>query len=1305
MGAKDLISDSHLAFLNQENNTALELAEQAIKLEPRNPDGYRCAANACMSLGRYDEAIKNYSQAVKCDPANGNRYYDLGFAQATTEKSANAMKSFAQAEELGCAPENLAQLYNVLGIICFDIGRYDDALINLNKAEQLIGVDLDIMQRKAVIYGIKEDVRNGLHTANEIKLVAPSDYVGYKIAFKLLVQAKRLDAAAKELGMAGKYANPSMDYYFDCVTLELEKYHQDQDKVHFSAALEMIDKALKVLKPTAKDVMESYINAAEINLQLEKADKTIECLNAAQNPIGAFNNKFEVREVLFVPVELTEYDVEDMIEEDRVKIAEELGDYGLEELAESVEPDEDGNREYFTEILDESQETVPEYKLEETDIAYSADNIDQINRLYVGAYTLKKDFEKVIEYARKLQTSESIQHEDMEIPIMLYAPAQNCKINPAESQVNFGDKAVFEISEEEPAGMGQLSYQWYKDNVPLENQISAALNIDPVLISDAGSYSCKITSDLSDNVVELASVLSVLKATPKVSVSVGINDELQDTSDSLNLTATVAHSSNENVSKPTGEVEFFVDEASVGKATLVNGEATLSGVILTSDDKHSIYAKYIDTSDENYAEAVSTAITYGKITPKEGRDYSLSEPNGKNGWYKDEGSLVITPMGEFDQICEEKDGEWKTTLSQNDETSADGTDVTFYLRNVATGEESHAQTVNYKSDHTAPVNINVTAPDFSNYDGNEEKTYSIAFTAEDTLSGIAKIIWYDKSDNAYEVIPDSQDEFMDHLTAEQWQGITKVEAIDKAGNSGVDTSIENKSITVSITEANFYAEDIKVLVNNSEYQIDDWSNNGDEWTGKIKLTDDGAYVITVTYTDRSGNEMTAYQSEKIIIDRIKPAIEKYGFEPAANDGIAETSEFIETLEYGYYFKTDFALNIAAADSLSGMDKITYRLVPYQDGTMQEEVTGTLAITDDVAKIIVPAGFKGQIFVESYDNAGNKSDEVVPRAFVVDTSAPTVEVINNDKTTYKDAEGNSLYVADTSVTAIITDTVSGIKEIDYTQNSEKTVFDRKIILENTGYQVGDDLGDGWIVAATDANLVTKVAKTFSYNTDDNDIVLTVTAADRSGNETKGTASDKFTIDKTVPIINVVFREDDDTDTYYSQNRIAAKIEMSWKQIKYISHNNFIIFQIIPMFKQRDIILFPTAKMWGKVEKIFSLEERQEIIFLIERINWKRDIKVIELNIPVEANQNLILPDGVIENTKGYITLDKENLFDVNSPLDKEQAKEIYLALEKKYAENLSGVVSVPKDIVIKGSIMKEFCMPILIENKNVILKEI
>ena len=60
---------------------------------------------------------------------------------------------------------------------------------------------------------------------------------------------------------------------------------------------------------------------------------------------------------------------------------------------------------------------------------------------------------------------------------------------------------------------------------------------------------------------------------------------------------------------------------------------------------------------------------------------------------------------------------------------------------------------------------------------------------------------------------------------------------------------------MTVTEANFYAEDVKVFVNDSEYAIEDWSSEGDEWTGHIRLSEEGTYTIRITYTDRSGNVM------------------------------------------------------------------------------------------------------------------------------------------------------------------------------------------------------------------------------------------------------------------------------------------------------------------------------------------------------------------------------------------------------------------------------------------------------------------
>ncbi len=355
-----------------------------------------------------------------------------------------------------------------------------------------------------------------------------------------------------------------------------------------------------------------------------------------------------------------------------------------------------------------------------------------------------------------------------------------------------------------------------------------------------------------------------------------------------------------------------------------------------------------------------------------------------------------------------------------------------------------------------------------------------------------------------------------------------------------DTYGDAIPVTLKITEANFYKEDVNIKVNGEVYRVEDWARDGDEWTGTIWLSDDGAYMITADYTDRSGNPMPFYQSEQIVIDRARPTIVKYEFEPAAADGSSETSAFLDVLEYGYYFRTDFSLKIHVSDRTpsSGLDTVVYRLVSYENGAYQKETAGTVPVVNGVASVPVPSGFKGQIFAQCYDKAGNKSEEVVPEAFVVDAEAPEIAVKINSDTDYVDAEGNLLFVTDMGVTVTITDLVSGIEVIGYVQNSEVDGFDRReVILENTGYNVGDELGDGWTVLSTDANLVTCVTKTFLYDKDNNDIILSFDAADRSGNRRTNVSSKRFTLDKKEPVIHVVFREDDDTDEYYEANRIA------------------------------------------------------------------------------------------------------------------------------------------------------------------------
>lgn len=301
---------------------------------------------------------------------------------------------------------------------------------------------------------------------------------------------------------------------------------------------------------------------------------------------------------------------------------------------------------------------------------------------------------------------------------------------------------------------------------------------------------------------------------------------------------------------------------------------------------------------------------------------------------------------------------------------------------------------------------------------------------------------------------------------------------------------------------------------------------------------DGKYQINIEITDNAGN-CKAYEAE-FFIDKAAPQIDRIDFSILTSDGVGSTTEFVEELVYGYYFKADFIVTVNVSDELpsSGLNEIRYRFVPYVNGAKQEEITGSQKISDGKAQLTVPKGFKGQIFMEAFDNVANRSGEKTVRAFIVDNAAPDIAITDNVSTSYQDAAGNKLYVEDNSITVQITDMVSGIREIGYAKSAELNAYDRKVIaVNNAGYKVGDDLGDGWIVSATDANLVTRVTKTFLFGEDDNDVVLTIDAMDNSLNRMEGVKSKTFTVDKTNPIINVSFRDDEDDDLYYSQNRIA------------------------------------------------------------------------------------------------------------------------------------------------------------------------
>lgn len=125
--------------------------------------------------------------------------------------------------------------------------------------------------------------------------------------------------------------------------------------------------------------------------------------------------------------------------------------------------------------------------------------------------------------------------------------------------------------------------------------------------------------------------------------------------------------------------------------------------------------------------------------------------------------------------------------------------------------------------------------------------------------------------------------------------------------------------TVEIHEANFYAEDVQISVEKdgqSGYGINaNWTeNSADVHTGTFRLSEDGDYLLTVNYTDRSGNRMESYTSRQLTIDTQHPGIYVSGLQ-------ADSANKEEP--YGFTLTvSDSADNLLAGDIVPVLTAVT-----------------------------------------------------------------------------------------------------------------------------------------------------------------------------------------------------------------------------------------------------------------------------------------------------------------------------------------------------------------------------------------------
>ncbi len=206
---------------------------------------------------------------------------------------------------------------------------------------------------------------------------------------------------------------------------------------------------------------------------------------------------------------------------------------------------------------------------------------------------------------------------------------------------------------------------------------------------------------------------------------------------------------------------------------------------------------------------------------------------------------------------------------------------------------------------------------------------------------------------------------------------------------------KNAEASINIIEANFYEEDVVLLVKNDRADVETpkitWEDHeNDLHTGKFTLTEEGVYTINMSYTDRSQNETLTYSSHPIVLDHTEPKVDIALRQDAPNKECIVTI----TIDEENFRPNEVELSISAKDVAGANMTVTE--------SRYAEVAKTWAPSDVVQAegwtsngnlhklvLVFDSDANYELGVAYADLAGNPA-EAKSTAFTVDKTPPVTE---------------------------------------------------------------------------------------------------------------------------------------------------------------------------------------------------------------------------------------------------------------------------------------------------------------------------
>lgn len=520
-----------------------------------------------------------------------------------------------------------------------------------------------------------------------------------------------------------------------------------------------------------------------------------------------------------------------------------------------------------------------------------------------------------------------------------------------------------------------------------------------------------------------------------------------------------------------------------------------------SEEKPTVYAQ----SQADYQVVIGYGETPENAYTLRNAENEIMTPSGQ-GWY--DTAVTVVPADGY-SIAKKITDEFGESVVFREEGSQE---AIVYLKNNETGEISAPVNIGIlRIDTVAPdVNkIEIKYPDSVNDKGAYyQENLKVTFTADDETSGIQKFVWkYVREDGASETnlaldegeaeaekVKDKDSEYTATITLpvkaeDQLRGYLEVAVVDNAGNESAYKSDQgtifvrdtipptaevmhdlengigkknndgdkyyysgNVEWTFTITEANFYPEDVELSImkdgEEAEKQILTWNKteNANEYEAKKLMTEEGEYVVSLKYTDRSQNEgevtykPTVVENQNfatIVIDKTAPVV---GF---SYDEETQTAT-VKVTEQNFD-KKDIEVQTVAKTIKE--DSVSCDLQAYLrncDWEKSQDEYNRDVYTATISDAFANANY--ELKINYKDLALNDAKEVASR-FTVDHEKPSVDKISveYDKSTLKNVVYNILnhitmgkyFTPAVTIKVTAYDEISGIDSILWEYKKEES----------------------------------------------------------------------------------------------------------------------------------------------------------------------------------------------------------------------------------------------------------------------------